>query len=125
GLPSLGSLCAVRSGGRGGDRREARTAEGLRESSLPARRRTVHSCSARPGVLLIELQEQRLVPPAQGIEGGGVSNGKMKDGLVKRGSTWAYVVSEVDATTGRKKPTWHGGYATQEDARVARDDARA
>jgi len=51
-------------------------------------------------------------------------NGKMKDGLVKRGSTWAYVVSEVDATTGRKKPVWHGGFASREDARVARDDAR-
>jgi len=54
-----------------------------------------------------------------------MSNGTMRDGLIKRGSTWAYVVSEVDATTGRKKPVWHGGYATQEDARVARDDARA
>ena len=51
-------------------------------------------------------------------------NGKMKDGLVKRGNTWAYVVSEVDATTGRKKPVWHGGFASREDARVARDDAR-
>ncbi len=53
-----------------------------------------------------------------------MSNGKMKDGLVKRGSTWAYVVSEVDAETGKRKPVWHGGYATREDARVARDDAR-
>ena len=51
-------------------------------------------------------------------------NGKMKDGLVKRGSTWAYVVSEVDATTGRKKPVWYSGFASREDARVARDDAR-
>ena len=51
-------------------------------------------------------------------------NGKMKDGLVKRGSTWAYVISEVDGATGKKKPVWHGGYASREDARVARDDAR-
>ena len=51
-------------------------------------------------------------------------NGKMKDGLVKRGSTWAYVVYEVDGATGKKKHVWHGGYASREDARVARDDAR-
>ncbi len=51
-------------------------------------------------------------------------NGKMKDGLVKRGQTWAYVASEVDGETGKKKPVWHGGYASREDARVARDDAR-
>jgi integrase len=48
----------------------------------------------------------------------------LKDGLVKRGSTWAYVVSEVDGDTGKKKPVWHGGFACREDARVARDDAR-
>ena len=52
-------------------------------------------------------------------------NGKMRDGLVKRGSRWAYVVSEVDGTTGKKKPVWHGGYASREDAKAARDDARA
>ena len=51
-------------------------------------------------------------------------NGKMKDGLVKRGSTWAYVVSEVDATTGKKKPVWYSGFASREDARMASDDAR-
>lgn len=51
-------------------------------------------------------------------------NGKMKDGLVKRGERWAYVISEVDATTGKRKPVWHSGFASREDARMARDDAR-
>lgn len=51
-------------------------------------------------------------------------NGKMKDGLVKRGEKWAYVVSEVDPDTGRKKPKWYSGFDSREDARVVRDAAR-
>ncbi len=48
----------------------------------------------------------------------------MKDGLMKRGSTWSYVVRVRDPHTGRKKARWVGGFATQREAREARDTAR-
>lgn len=50
---------------------------------------------------------------------------KMKDGLVKRGETWSYVVRVRDAKTGKMKSRWIGGFKTQTEARRARNDARA
>lgn len=50
---------------------------------------------------------------------------RMKDGLLKRGKTWSYVVRERDPGTGRSRPRWVGGFRTKEDARNARDKARA
>jgi len=50
---------------------------------------------------------------------------RMKDGLIKRGSTWSYVVRVKDPATGKTRPEWHGGYRTRELARQARDDARS
>ena len=49
----------------------------------------------------------------------------MKDGLVKRGSTWSYVVRVKDPVSGKTKPEWHGGYPTRKAAMTARDDARS
>lgn len=49
---------------------------------------------------------------------------KLSDGLVKRGSTWSYVVRVADPATGKTKPVWKGGFATKSDARRARDRAR-
>ena len=48
----------------------------------------------------------------------------IKDGLVKRGSTWSYVIRVPDPTTGRSKPLWVGGFPTEREAKIARDEAR-
>jgi hypothetical protein len=41
-------------------------------------------------------------------------NAPMRDGVVKRGTTWSYVI-RVDG-----KPTWRGGFARRKDALDAR-----
>ena len=48
----------------------------------------------------------------------------IKDGLVKRGSTWSYVIRVPDPSTGRSKPLWVGGFPTEREAKIARDEAR-
>ncbi len=50
--------------------------------------------------------------------------GKLKDGVTKRGSTWSYVVRVIDPDTGLSKPKWVGGFASEEAAKAARDEAR-
>lgn len=50
--------------------------------------------------------------------------GKLKDGVMKRGNTWSYVIRVIDPDTGLSKPKWVGGFATEDDAKEARDDAR-
>src|SRR5262245_24178670 len=50
--------------------------------------------------------------------------GKLKDGVMKRGRTWSYVIRVIDGTTGVSKPKWVGGFATEGDAKAARDEAR-
>ena len=49
---------------------------------------------------------------------------KLRDGVMKRGSTWSYVIRVKDPETGISKPRWVGGFATEEDAKAARDEAR-
>jgi hypothetical protein len=49
---------------------------------------------------------------------------KLRDGVIKRGGTWAYVVRVPDPETGRSKPKWVGGFATEQAAKAARDEAR-
>ena len=44
--------------------------------------------------------------------------------IVKRGSTWSYVVRERDPQTGKTKPRWVGGFETRKAAEKARDAAR-
>ena len=48
----------------------------------------------------------------------------VRDGLVKRGRTWSYVVRVKDPETGVSKPRWVGGFASEADAKAARDQAR-
>lgn len=48
----------------------------------------------------------------------------MRDGLLKRGDTWSYVVRIRDPKTGKMKPRWVGGFKLRADALRARDDAR-
>jgi len=49
---------------------------------------------------------------------------RVKDGLVKRGSTWSYVVRVADPETGLSRPRWVGGFPTEVAAKAARDSAR-
>jgi integrase len=48
----------------------------------------------------------------------------MRNGIVKRGNTWSYVVREKDPQTGRTKPRWVGGCKTRKEAEQKRDAAR-
>jgi integrase len=43
---------------------------------------------------------------------------------MKRGSTWSYVIRVKDPETGVSRPRWVGGFATEEAAKAARDEAR-
>ncbi|MFF3671100.1 tyrosine-type recombinase/integrase [Microtetraspora malaysiensis] len=49
---------------------------------------------------------------------------KLRDGVMKRGNTWSYVIRVTDPETGESKPKWVGGFATEDDAKAARDEAR-
>src|SRR6266545_144459 len=49
---------------------------------------------------------------------------KLRDGVMKRGATWSYVIRVKDTETGISKPHWVGGYVTEEEAKAARDEAR-
>jgi hypothetical protein len=49
---------------------------------------------------------------------------KLRDGIMKRGTTWSYVIRVKDPETGVSKPRWVGGFATGQDAKAARDEAR-
>ncbi|MBO1767050.1 site-specific integrase [Allobranchiibius sp. GilTou38] len=48
----------------------------------------------------------------------------MRDGVIKRGSTYSYVVREKDHATGKTRPRWVGGFPTIRAAKEARDKAR-
>lgn len=50
--------------------------------------------------------------------------GTLKDGVMKRGKTWSYVIRVPDPVTGVSKPKWVGGFETEDDAKDARDKAR-
>lgn len=49
---------------------------------------------------------------------------KLRDGVMKRGSTWSYVIRVTDPETGVSKPKWVGGFPTEDAAKEARDEAR-
>lgn len=49
---------------------------------------------------------------------------KMRGGVIKRGSTYSYVVRERNPQTGKTKQRWVGGFRTRKDAATARDGAR-
>jgi integrase len=48
---------------------------------------------------------------------------KLRDGVIRRGKTWSYVIRVTDAS-GVSKPRWVGGFTTEEGAKAARDEAR-
>jgi len=49
---------------------------------------------------------------------------KMRDGIIKRGAGYSYVVRELDPKTGKTKPRWVSGFPTRKAAKEARDGAR-
>jgi Arm domain-containing DNA-binding protein len=49
---------------------------------------------------------------------------RLRDGVMKRGQTWSYVIRVKDPETGISKPKWVGGFATEQAAKAARDQAR-
>ena len=49
---------------------------------------------------------------------------KLRDGVIKRGGSWSYVIRVPDPATGVSKPRWVGGFDTEETAKAARDEAR-
>jgi integrase len=49
---------------------------------------------------------------------------KLRDGVMKRGNTWSYVIRVPDPATGASKPKWVGGFETEDAAKAARDEAR-
>ena len=49
---------------------------------------------------------------------------RLRDGVMKRGSTWSYVIRVKDPETGISRPRWVGGFATEQEAKAARDEAR-
>jgi len=51
-------------------------------------------------------------------------NAKLRHGVMKRGTTWSYVIRVKDPETGISKPRWVGGFATEEAAKQARDEGR-
>ena len=52
------------------------------------------------------------------------SGPKLRDGVMKRGNTWSYVIRVNDPGTGISKPKWVGGFATEGEAKAARDEGR-
>ena len=51
-------------------------------------------------------------------------NAKLRNGVMKRGTTWSYVIRVKDPETGVSKPRWVGGFSTEEAAKAARDEGR-
>ena len=49
--------------------------------------------------------------------------GQLRDGVIKRGHSWSYVIRVTDAAD-ISKPRWVGGFATEASAKAARDTAR-
>jgi integrase len=49
---------------------------------------------------------------------------RLRDGVMKRGKTWSYVIRVTDPATGLSKPKWVGGFPTEDEAKAARDEAR-
>ncbi len=49
---------------------------------------------------------------------------KLRDGVMKRGNSWSYVIRVKDPETGVSKPRWVGGFATEEETTATRDEGR-
>lgn len=52
-----------------------------------------------------------------------MSGPRLRDGVIRRGDNWSYVIRVTDAN-GISKPKWVGGFTTEAAAKAARDEAR-
>lgn len=75
--------------------------------SVPKRAERAGDCSAA--------ESERVVIPVAT---------RLRDGVVKRGDSWSYVVRVMNPATGRSRPKWVAGFSTEKEAKAARDDAR-
>lgn len=50
--------------------------------------------------------------------------GQVRDGVIKRGKSWSYVIRVVNPDTGLSKPKWVSGFVSEAAAKAARDEAR-
>ena len=50
--------------------------------------------------------------------------GKLRDGIIRRGSKWYFVIRVTDHEKGLSRPRWVGGFATEGEAKAERDEAR-
>lgn len=48
----------------------------------------------------------------------------LRDGIMKRGKTWSYVVRVPDPGTGGTRPRWVGSFTSEAEAKAGRDAAR-
>ena len=65
------------------------------------------------------------VSEVPGLPPGPGSRPRVRDGIVKRGRTWSYVIRVKDPATGVSRPRWVGGFGSEADAKAARDQARS
>lgn len=49
---------------------------------------------------------------------------QLRDGVLKRGNSWSYVIRVSDPETGANRPKWVGGFGSEAEAKAARDIAR-
>src|SRR5262249_16661470 len=87
----------------------------------PHRRITPHPAHPPGGIRLqaARRKDRRLMPATTRK-----NTHRLRDGVMKRGTTWSYVIRVKDPETGISKPRWVGGFATEQDAKAARDEAR-
>ena len=62
-------------------------------------------------------------PPAKAPAVKSAKSHAMKDGIIKRGATYSYVIREKDPETGKTKPRWYGGFSTAKARNRLADDA--
>jgi transcriptional regulator with XRE-family HTH domain/DNA-binding CsgD family transcriptional regulator len=91
--------------GNSGEARRARSCLDRRRPRYGRRR----SLARQVGITGTMLTERR--PPMP----------RLRDGVIKRGASWSYVIRVPDPATGVTKPRWVGGFATEQDAQAARD----
>lgn len=53
-----------------------------------------------------------------------MTSARLRDGVMRRGRTWCYVIRVKDPETGASRPRWVGGFSSEDEAKAARDEAR-
>ncbi len=134
--PPGGALCpapADRARGRRGPGhlpQQALRAAGQRRRRLHPHRRIAPYPAHRPGGVRLQAarrKDRRVMTdakPPRRRRATGKDAPRLRQGVMKRGNTWSYVIRVKDPETGVSKPRWVGGFATEEAAKAARDESR-